>query len=125
VLANGAIVTGCGLAAQGMEKERADTPVPKSVSHAGVRYEALAWGRARGLAQNGGYVLAIDEQTGIERWIVKIYDARIDDGKEQDKSDVFITSLAFDAHKRYLLIVNERGDAFRLDLRTRAVEVLK
>jgi hypothetical protein len=106
-------------------KERAGIPEPEPISRAGVRYEAIVWGRARGLPQNGGYVVAIDERTGAERWITRIYASGAGSDKEQDKQDVFITRLEFGAHPRHLRIVNERGDVYRLDLRTRAVTVLR
>ncbi|HEY9227124.1 MAG TPA: hypothetical protein VIP11_10785 [Gemmatimonadaceae bacterium] len=109
----------------GAEKERADVPTVAPVSRDGVRYEAIVWGRARGLAQNGGYVAAVDEKTGSERWVAKVYDALPDDGKEQDKRDVFITALKFDAEPQYLLITNERNAVFRLNIVTRAVSSAK
>src|SRR5258705_13395578 len=40
--------------ATGADKERADGPTAAPVSRGGVRYEAIVWGRSRGLAQNGG-----------------------------------------------------------------------
>ena len=116
-----ALVIGSASADPGTVKERVEVPEPKSVSYEGVRYEALVWGRTRGLAQNGGYVVAIDERTGAERWVIKIYDIQIGDGKEQDKLDVFITSLKLDADKRHVQVVSERGEVFLLDLQTRAV----
>lgn len=116
---------GAAAASVAVEKERADVPEPAPVSHAGTRYEAVLWGRARGLPQNGGYVAAIDERTGAERWLVKVYDALPDDGREQDKLDVFITHLALDADPRFLLVTNERDGVFRLDLQTRAVHVVR
>jgi hypothetical protein len=108
-------------AATGIEKERASIPEPAPVSHAGFRYQAILWGRVRNLPQNGGYVAAIDEKTGKEQWLVKIYDAPPSDGKEQDKLDIFITHIELDSDPRYLLVTNERGAVFRLDLQTRAV----
>jgi hypothetical protein len=108
-----------------VEKERANVPDPTPVSLAGTRYQAVPWGRARGLPQNGGYVAAIDEKTGAERWIVKIYDALPADGKEDDKRDVFISRLELDSNPRYLLVTNERHAVFKLDVQTRAVTVVK
>lgn len=103
------------------EKERADVPVVAPVSRDGVRYEAVVWGRTRGLPQNGGYIAAIDEKSGAERWLVKVYDPPLDDGKERDKRDVFITSLAFGPDPRYLIVTNERNAVFRVDVLTRAI----
>ena len=104
-----------------VEKERASIPEPAPVSHAGFRYQAIQWGRVRNLPQNGGYVAAIDERTGKEQWLVKIYEAPPSDGKEQDKLDIFITRIELDSDPRYLLVTNERDAVFRLDLQTRSV----
>lgn len=104
-----------------MEKERNAPPEPPPVCNDGIRYEALLWGRVRGLPQNGGYVLAIEERSGKELWLTQIY-KNIDDGdKEQDKQDVFIVSLVLDAGKQELRIENERGQTFFLDLVNRRV----
>jgi len=111
---------GC-LAGDGGEKERAEVPEAVSAVRAGVRYEAVIWGRARGLAQNGGYVVAVDAKTGKELWLVQVYAAAADDGKESDKRDVFITELKFEADGRHLRVTNERGATFRVDTRTRKV----
>ena len=63
------------------------------VSLEGRRYEAIEFGKARGLGQNGGYVAAIDEASGRELWIQRVYRIRYDRRLEGDKQDVFITGL--------------------------------
>ena len=88
----------------------------------GVRYERMGSGNVRDLGQNGGYVVAIDDQTGEELWVRKIYDIEYDDEIEEDKQDVFITGLAVDLAKRVLLVSNERGERFVLDIDHRTVE---
>lgn len=107
------------------EKERIEVQQVASVSHAGVRFEAVPWGRTRGFPHNGGYVAAINEKTGNELWVVKIYDTQpAVDGKEQDKAEVFITALALSPDKKYLRIVNERGATFQLEIKSRSVTEL-
>ncbi len=103
------------------EKERREAPTPAPVTRDGTRYEAVLWGRARGLPQNGGYVAAVDERTGAELWLVKVYDRRPDNGMEEDKLDVFITRLELSADGQALRVTNELGAVYRLDLRTRSV----
>lgn len=119
-----ALLTGVAARASGGEKERAEVPEALPVVLGGLRFEAPLWTRSRGLPQNGGYIVAIDVATGAERWIVKVYDALPGDGKEADKQDVFIAELrpAADAHA--LLVTDERGRRFRLDLRTHSVTSL-
>ena len=102
------------------KKRLAPEPVAP-VSFEGRRYEAVHFGKARGLAQNGGYVAAIDETSGRELWVQRVYRVRYDGRLEADKHDVFITALTLLPAARALLIENERGARYQLDLRTRAV----
>src|SRR6266496_104094 len=108
------------VAMPGQAKRLAPDPVAP-VSFEGRRYEAIAFGKARGLGQNGGYVAAIDAASGREVWVQRIYRIRYDRRLEGDKQDVFITGLTLLPAARALAIENERGERYRLDLGTRKV----
>ena len=107
--------------ADGAAKERAEVPEPAPVVVGAVRYQAPAFTQAQGLAHNGGYVEAVDAASGQRRWIVDVLGPPARDGKEGDKSDVFIATLALARGGHALLVTDERGRQFRLDLRTRRV----
>ena len=111
---------GASLAA-GADKERAEVQEPMPVVVGAVRYQAPAFTRAQGLAHNGGYVEAVDAASGQRRWIVDVLGPPVRDGKEEDKTDVFIATLALAKGGHALLVTDERGRRFRLDLRTRRV----
>ena len=100
------------------EKERAEVPEVSPLTLGGVRYEPVLWGKARGLGQNGGLLAATDVATGQELWVLKIYDIAYTGDKEDDKQDVFISSLQAedDGHLR---VESERGGAWRVDLAQR------
>jgi hypothetical protein len=66
-----------------------------------------------------GFVVARNASSGKELWRQRIYDIPIDPARERDVQDVFITSLR--ARRDTLLVRNERGEVFVLDLRTRKV----
>jgi len=104
-----------------MKKKRSGPDPVDPVRSGGIRYEAMPWGKARGLGQNGGYVAAIDEKTGDELWLLKVYDVTYDGDMEGDKQDVFVTSLEVDRAGRRLTVENEAGDRFTVDLETRKV----
>ena len=104
-----------------MKKKRSGPDPVDPVRSGGIRYEAMPWGKARGLGQNGGYVAAIDEKTGDELWLLKVYDVTYDGDMEGDKQDVFVTSLDIDRAGRRLTVENEAGDRFTVDLETRKV----
>lgn len=101
-------------------KERREPPRPDPVTFGGVRYEAVLWGKVRNLGQNGGFVLAVDEETGTEKWIVKVYDIIYDSRMEEDKQDVFISKLELDSDK-FLHVVNEKGAQFLVNIETKEV----
>jgi hypothetical protein len=118
-----AVLACCAIAAAAERpvKERSDAPEPVFVQHQGVRYEAVQWGHPRGLNQNGGYVQAVDAATGSILWIHRIYRIAYDPAKEQDKQDRFITRLSIGERGESLLIDDERGGRYVLDLRTHQV----
>ena len=66
-----------------------------------------------------GFVVATGISSGKEMWRVRIYEVRVNPELERDVQDVFITSLA--VKDGTLLIANERGEKFALDLQTRKV----
>lgn len=99
-----------------MQKKRSAPDPVEPVSHDGIRYEAVTWGKARDLGQNGGYVAAVDEATGEELWLLRVYDVAYDPAMEADKQDVFVTRLRIDRNQRRLAVENERGERFLVDL---------
>jgi hypothetical protein len=102
------------------DKERSGPPEPRSVTAGGLRIEALPWGKARGLGQNGGYIAAYDLADDNEAWILKVYDVAYEDRREQDKQDVFIAELVLEP-SGLLRVTDERGGVVRVDLERRAV----
>jgi glucose dehydrogenase len=88
------------------------------------RYEALHWGKERGLGQNGGHVVAIDQSTGAELWVAQLYEIRYDPNMEADKQDTFLTRLEADAPNSRLVAEDERGRRFALDLFSRKATAL-
>lgn len=103
-----------------ISQERYEIPEPEPITVAGIRYEAMPWGKARGLEQNGGYIAAVDIINNEELWLQKIYDVVYDMEIETDVQDVFISNLTL--HDGNLLdIENEHGDHYLLNLATRVV----
>lgn len=110
--------------ADGQRERTAPADVPP-VLHKGVRYEVVHWGKARGLGQNGGLVAAVDAASGRELWVVRVYAIDYTVDKEPDRLDVFITSMKLDRDRRALVLTDENGRRFGLDLATRQVTPLK
>ena len=98
--------------------KRVGPPDVAPVTVGDVRYEALPWGRERGLDQNGGYVVAKDAATGRELWVARIYRIEYVPKLETDVQDIFIRSLAPSDDGHDLVVTDERGREFQLDLAT-------
>ncbi len=94
----------------GIAKRAVPKPV-KPVTAMGTIYSAPA--------DKMGFVVASDAASGRELWRQRIYSIRLEPALERDVQDVFITSLR--RRGRVLIITNERGAVFLLDLRTRKV----
>lgn len=105
----------------GPSKKRAGPAPVAPVSLGGVRYQALPWGKARGLGQNGGHIAAIDEKTGKELWVLRVYRIVYDGDMEDDKQDLFITGLSIRRDPDRLVVENERGGRYVVDPATRTV----
>ncbi len=107
-----------------ISKKRAGPAPVMAVSKGGVKYVAVQWGKARGLPQNGGYIAAVDETTGRELWLLSVYDVEYDPSMEEDKQDVFITRLSLARTPDRLLIEDERGRCYSVDLKTKWVSTV-
>ena len=101
--------------------KRVAPPNVTPVTVGGVRYEAIHWGRERGLKQNGGYIAAIDAASGKELWILKIYQIDYIPKLETDVQDIFIESIKAAANGQSLEIVDEKGRRFTVNLKSRKV----
>jgi hypothetical protein len=91
-------------------KRAAPKPVPPVVADS-VEYSAPH--------EHMGFVFATDTSSRKELWRERIYAVRIDPALERDVQDVFITTLSI--KRGALIITNEHGDTYTLDLSTRKV----
>ena len=103
------------------QAKRVGPPDVQPVTIAGVRYEALHWGRERGLDQEGGYIVAKDAASDKELWILKIYTVEYKPKLETDVQDIFIRSISPIENNRKLEIIDERDRQFTVDLGSRTV----
>ncbi len=122
VLIAGSLVTlPAWVGARSVEKERADVPSAEPVTVGTVRYEAPLWTRARGLPQNGGYLEAFDTRTDQSLWLIQVYAISSNSGQEADKQEIFITRMTPDHAGQHLIVEDERGRCWRVDLTSRRV----
>ncbi len=106
------------------KKREAPAPV-KPVTHNGLRYEVVHWGRTRGLSQNGGYIAVIDPDIDKEVGLIKVYPVKYKWwGMEKDKQDIFITEIELDAKSESLLVSDERSRRYRVEIESQKVQKL-
>jgi hypothetical protein len=92
------------------------TPPPEvaPVVYQNVKYVAVIWGWTAGYDQNGGIIEAQDPVTHAKLWSFEVYDVVYDHSWETDVQDIFISSMTLEGSS--LMVENERGDIYRVDL---------
>lgn len=100
---------------------RAAPPRLPPVEIDGVRYEQVLSGRKFGLPRNAGYLAAVEVATGGRLWILSVYDVPIDPQIEGDVQEVYFSRMERVPGEAALLIENERGERFIVDVTRRAV----
>ncbi len=96
-------------------------PEVPPISHDGVRYQQVLSGAELGEPGRSGYLGAYDADTGERLWHVRVYEHERAEHLEEDVQDVFFASMQLLEASRRLLIENERGERFEVDIETRAV----
>ena len=90
----------------------------------GRKYEQITNGAALELDQRTGYLAVFDAETGTRQALIKVYVVPFDPTLEADVQDIFFTTMVLDDSTRRILIENERGASFAVDLDTHAVQAL-
>jgi hypothetical protein len=108
-----------------MENQKRRIPKVDPVSREGVRYEVVRGAKSRNFHQNGGVLAAIKEATGRELWTLVVYQIEFAPREEQDVQEVYITKLRLNKDGTQLLVENEKGQRFAVNLVDRKVELLQ
>lgn len=87
-----------------------------------LRFEAIQWGKQRGLSQNGGYIAAYDANSSKELWILKVYEVLYDPALESDVQDIFIISMSKTLFTGKLIVKDEKSREYVIDPEKRKVE---
>jgi hypothetical protein len=103
--------------------DRGPPPLVPPVDRGGVRYEQDLGATEAEFGQVGGVLLARDLASGAVLWSLKVYPNVRRPDLEGDVQDVFFQSMTFDEQGR-LLIENENGSRFAVDVGTRTVSPL-
>ena len=100
-------------AVSGAWAKRTPPPVVAPITHHGVVYSATGDGET-------AFVAAAEEKTGTQLWKAQVYRVQMDPNKEVDVQTIFISGMRLSGER--LLIQDEAGRCYRLDLKTRQVQ---
>ncbi|SMF68785.1 hypothetical protein SAMN02745866_04339 [Alteromonadaceae bacterium Bs31] len=106
----------------------AKRPLPADVRpliYKGVMYTAPHWASENNSKRNGGYVLATEVETGNQMWRKRVYSTWYNPFLEEDVQDVFIVSIELAGEGDSLIITNEKGNEYRLKLKSLKVKKIK
>lgn len=106
---------------------QASRPAPPAVPpvfHKGVRYEQDMESTQHGGDPFGGYLMAVDAATGARLWILKIYQVTPQTVPGLPTFDRFFKRMALVSDRDELLIEDEAGGRYLVDLVRRSVTVV-
>ncbi len=104
-----------------MSKRIGPDPVEPVELH-GMRILVPHSGREIGVAQNGGYIEAVDAITGIHLWHLMVYETKYITGKERDVQDVFIVKIG--VRDGLLRVKEEYGRVYEIDVCKKSVNLV-
>lgn len=103
------------------EASRAAPPMVPPVTHAGIRYEQLDDERLPGIDPDANYVVARDAGSNAVLWTLQVYRTEVVPGLETDVQAVYFKSMRLSDDAAQLLIEDEIGRHFVVDLAARTV----
>lgn len=101
---------------------RPSAPVVAPVEINGVRYQQDTESSRHGGDQPGGYLVAIDIQTGARLWMLKVYEVEDHRASGVTGGGRYFQSLTVLPDESSLEIVNEAGGRYKVDIVKRTVE---
>ncbi len=99
---------------------RGRAPIVSPIIHDAVRYEQVSNVNAEGLPP-GGYVSATQVASGKRLWIRQVYETRLSAHLEADVQWTFFKTMTLDETQGLLVIEDEHGRTYRVDLVTGCV----
>jgi hypothetical protein len=90
-------------------------PLP-AIEFEGKQYEQVMNGEPLGLPQRTGYMSVMDMDTGERIGEVRVYVVDYDPDLEADVQDLFFVSMELDKQGRRILIENEHGKLFAVEV---------
>lgn len=91
----------------------------------GIRYSQVLSPRRVGIdAYGGGWMVAHDDRTGEQLWTLRVYEIVFNLDDEIDVQETYFERMDRVHGRRELLVRNERGDRFLVDVDTRTASAV-
>ena len=104
--------------------KRRAPPKVAAITLDGIRYEQAVLPRSEATGQRTGYLAAYKGVSDERLWRVRVYDLKIDAHLEGDVQDVYFAKMEASPDGREILVTNEIGGHFAVDVRTQGVRKL-
>jgi hypothetical protein len=104
-----------------MAPSRGAPPAVAPIVIDGIRYEQVMDAKVDDQPQRTGYLAAVKADTDEQLWLLRVYELTHVDNLEQDVQDVFFKSMSIEPSTGQLLIENEQGQTFSVDVVNRTV----
>lgn len=114
--------TPSGPATPAISASRAAPPIVRFVLFEGIKYRQILDATPFGKDQRTGYLAAYPENGDEPLWLLKVYSITKIEHLEQDVQDVFFKTMRLDEKNRQLLIENETGASFIVDIDKKVVK---
>jgi hypothetical protein len=98
------------------DASRIPPPDVPPVEYKGIRYAQEMQGLDHGFDQATGYLVAYDVKTNEQLWAVKVYEVETVPGLEPDVQWIYFKSMSLVPGRDELLIENEVGGRYIVDL---------
>lgn len=98
---------------------RPPPPEVPPIEHEGVRYAQVVDGLRQGFDQSTGYLVATDVASDRKLWSVKVYEVEVVPGLELDVQRLYFKSMSLVPGRDELLVENESGGKYIVDLKRR------
>ena len=99
-----------------IQMSRSIPPQVSAIVHEGVRYEQVMNGIRQGLPHRNGYLSATDVASSQRLWTTQVYEVQYDAALEKDVQDVYFKQMTLTPDQQHLLIENEAGKRFLVQL---------
>jgi hypothetical protein len=98
---------------------RPSAPVVAPILYKGVRYEQDMQSYSHGGTQSGGYLVAVDPQSGERLWMLKVYEVPSQDAAGVSTPGRYFRSMRLLPEKGEIEVENEVGGKYIIDLNSR------